>query len=89
MALGARPVSILKLVLREVLLILAAGVAVGVGVALASARLLQSLLFGLPARDTFTVVAAVGVLSAVALLAGYLPARRAMRVDPMVALRYE
>jgi putative ABC transport system permease protein len=88
-ALGAQPGSILGLVLREVLVILAAGVTLGVGIALASARLLQSLLFGLPARDTVTMVAAVGILSAVALLAGYLPARRAMRVDPMVALRYE
>jgi putative ABC transport system permease protein len=89
MALGAEPASILRLVLRDVALVLAAGVTVGVAVSLAGARLLQSLLFGLPARDTFTLLAAVGVLSAVALVAGYLPARRAMRVDPMVALRYE
>ena len=89
MALGAQPGSILRLVLREVLLILVVGVAIGVGVALGSVRLLQSLLFGMAAQDTYTMAVAVGVLSAVALVAGYLPARRAMRVDTMVALRYE
>ena len=89
MALGAQPASILRLVLREVLLILVVGVAIGVAVALGSVRLLQSLLFGMSALDTYTIAAAVGVLSVVALVAGYLPARRAMRADPMVALRYE
>jgi putative ABC transport system permease protein len=89
MALGAQPVSILRLVLGEVLVILGAGVAVGVAAALASVRLLQSFLFGLAARDATTILIAVGVLSMIALFAGYLPARRAMRVDPMVALRYE
>ena len=89
MALGAQPGSILRLVLREVLLILGTGVPIGVGVALASVRLLQRLLFGMAARDSYTMAAAVGVLSVVALVAGYLPARRAMRVDPIVALRYE
>jgi len=89
MALGAAPGSILRLVLRDVVAILLAGVVVGTGIALLSVQLLQTLLFGLAARDTLTMVLATGVLSLVAFIAGYLPARRASKVDPMVALRYE
>src|SRR2546429_9760993 len=80
MALGAQPGSILRLVLREVLLILVVGVAIGVGVALGSVRLLQSLLFGMAAQDTYTMAVAVGVLSAEELVAGELPTRRAIPV---------
>ena len=89
MALGAERGSILGLVMRDVVAVLAGGVAVGVGLSLAATRLLQQMLFGLGARDPLTIVAAACLLSAVALLAGYLPARRATKVDPMVALRYE
>ena len=89
MALGAQPGSILRLVMLDVIAVLAAGVVVGTGMSLASTRLLQEMLFGLGARDSLTIAIAIGVLSAVALLAGYLPARSATKVDPMVALRYE
>jgi len=89
MALGAEPGSILGLVMRSVIAVLAVGVVAGVGISLAATRVLQQLLFGLSPRDAFTIVAAVAVLSVVALIAGYLPARRATKVDPMVALRNE
>lgn len=89
MALGAQPTSILTLVIRELIAVLAGGLAAGILISLATTRLLQQMLYGLAPRDTTTMVLAVGVLSAVALLAGYIPARRAMRVDPMTALRQE
>ena len=88
-ALGAQPVSILQLVMRDVAAVLLWGLTAGVAISVATAQLLQRMLFGLPARDAFTLTVAVVTFSAVALLAGYLPARRAMRVDPIVALRYE
>jgi ABC-type antimicrobial peptide transport system permease subunit len=89
MALGAEPGSILRLVMRNVISVLTVGVVAGIGISLAATRVLQQLLFGLGPRDTVTMIAAVAVLSVVALIAGYLPARRATKVDPMVALRYE
>jgi ABC-type antimicrobial peptide transport system permease subunit len=89
MALGAPGGSILRLVMRDVIAVLVAGVVVGIGISLASTRLLQQMLFGLGPRDPATIMGAAAVLSAVALVAGFLPARRATRVDPMVALRHE
>jgi putative ABC transport system permease protein len=89
MALGASSGAILWAVLRKTLMLTLAGLAVGVPCALAASRLLGHMLFGVSANDPATLVAVAFALAAVATLAGYLPARRAMRVDPLVALRYE
>ena len=89
MALGAQPVSILLLVIKDVVAVLCGAIAVGVGISLATVRVLQGLLFELSPRDAITLTSATCILSVVALVASYLPARRATRVDPMVALRYE
>jgi predicted permease len=89
MALGAKPVDVLWLVMRESLLLVAAGTAIGVPVAFAAQRLVASMLFGLRPNEPVTLVGGVGLLLLVAALAGYLPARRASRIDPMISLRYE
>ena len=89
MALGAERMHVRWLVMREVLILVAVGIAIGVPAALLSSRLVASMLFGLRARDSASLLAAVAVMLAIAAIAGYLPARRASRVDPMVALRYE
>ena len=89
MALGAKPVNVLWLVMRESLWLVAVGTAIGVPVALASQRLVASMLFGLRPNEPVTLLGGVGLLLLVAALAGYLPARRASRIDPMVSLRYE
>jgi predicted permease len=89
MALGAMPESILRLVMRDVAMVLGAGIAAGVSISLLTASILQKLLFGLVSHDATTMIGAICVLAAVALTAAYLPARRAMRSDPMTALRYE
>ena len=88
-ALGAQPGDVSRLVLAYAGKLAAAGVLLGIAVALLLTRLLSSLLFGVTATDPWTYLAVAVLLSAVALLAGYLPARRAARVDPLVALRYE
>jgi putative ABC transport system permease protein len=89
LALGAPRGSILRLVMRDVLFVLAGGLTAGACLALATVGVLEKMLFGLAPHDTLTFLVAMGVLSVVAIVAGYLPARRAMRVDPMVALRHE
>jgi predicted permease len=89
MALGAAPGAILSLVMRDIIAVLAGGMVAGILISLAATRVLQQMLFGLGPRDATTMLLAAGVLTAVALLAGYLPARRATKADPMVALRYE
>ncbi|HKV48358.1 MAG TPA: FtsX-like permease family protein, partial [Candidatus Acidoferrales bacterium] len=89
MALGAQQKDVLGLVLRHGMKMALAGVAMGVAGALAVTRLLQTLLFSIKASDPLTIASAAVLVAFVALLACYIPARRAMRVDPMVALRHE
>jgi predicted permease len=88
-ALGAEPVSIRRLIMKDVVLVLAAGLTAGLVVAMMTVTALDKLLFGLEPRDTPTTLSSVMLLSAMALLAGYVPARRATRVNPAVALRSE
>ncbi len=89
MALGARPGAILQLVLRQALILAALGVAVGLIGAFAFTRVLSSLLFGVSATDLFTFVITALLLGGIALVASYIPARRAAKVDPMIALRHD
>jgi predicted permease len=89
MALGARRWDVVQMVMRESLLLVAIGVAIGFAAALAAGRLVATLLFGLAPTDTITIALAIGVMIVVSSFAGYLPARRASRVDPVVALHHE
>jgi predicted permease len=89
MALGAQRGHVLRQVLIESMILVAIGVAIGVAGALGTGRFVSTLLFGLDPTDIATIATATVVMSAVSALAGYLPARRASRVDPMVALHYE
>jgi predicted permease len=89
MALGAQQGSVLKLVLRQGILLAIVGAALGIGVALSVTRYLSSMLYDVHANDPLTMIAVAVLLVLVALAACYVPARRAMRVDPMVALRHE
>ena len=89
MALGAQPGDVLRLVTRECLMLLGIGLVIGVALALASTKIIASQLFEVQPNDPLTFAAVVAVLVIVALAACYIPARRAMKVDPMVALRYE
>jgi predicted permease len=88
-ALGAQSGDVLQMVLRQVAILVFVGVAIGVGTAFGLTRLMTSLLFGVTAHDPTTFAGVAVALICVALLASYIPARRAMRVDPVVALRYE
>jgi len=89
MALGAPRASIFRLVMREVAVILLAGALAGITISLPMFRLMQKFLFGLTPYDPVTLWCALALLAGVALVASYLPARRAMRIEPMIALRYE
>ena len=86
---GARPADVLRLVLRQGMLLVACGLLIGIVTALFATQLVGALLVGMSATDPLTFLLISLLLAGVAALAGYVPARRATRVDPMVALRYE
>ena len=89
MSLGADRRSIIALVLRESLLLLSIGLALGVALALGASRAAASMLFGLKPHDATTLITATVILAAIALAASYVPALRASKLDPMAALRNE
>ncbi len=89
MALGARREAVQSMVLRETLWLALIGLAIGLPCAIAASRLIATMLYGIGANDPVTLVTVSLVLLAVAAIAGFVPARRAMRLDPMVALRHE
>ncbi len=79
----------MRLILRQTLVLAGAGIVIGLAGAAGVTQLLTSMLFGVKATDSLTYTAVVALLVVAALVASYIPARRAMRVDPMIALRYE
>ncbi|SRR6266571_5321384 len=88
-ALGAQSADVLMLILWQALRLAIAGIALGLGASLALARLMTGLVFGVSVTDPVTFAAVAVLLSGVAFFAACIPARRAIKVDPMVALRYE
>lgn len=89
MALGAQRLDMLRMILRQSFTLVLAGVAVGILASMALTRLLSTMLYGVRATDVLTYAGVVGLLAVAAALASYIPARRAMKVDPIVALRHE
>jgi predicted permease len=89
MAIGAERSDVLALVMRESMALVAVGVAIGLAIAAAAGRLVESQLYGVAAIDPVSMLLAVATMIAVSAFAGYVPARRASRVDPITALRYE
>jgi putative ABC transport system permease protein len=89
MAMGAQAADVLRMVVGQGMKLAIAGTVIGVALAVAIARVISSMLFGVTARDPLTFAATSLVLISVALLACYLPARRAAKVDPTIALRHE
>ena len=89
MAMGAHPSEVLRLILGEATRMAAGGIVIGIVGSLAVTRLMSTLLFSVSATDPFTFAGVAVFLSLVTLAASYIPAQRAMRVDPMTALRHE
>ena len=89
MALGARRGGVIWMVLRQVFVLASVGLAIGLPIALAASKLVESFLFGMKPDDPLSIAAAIMVLVSAAVIAGYAPARRASKIDPMVALRHE
>jgi predicted permease len=89
MALGAARSNVSWLILREIVFLVTIGIAIGIPITLAGSRFVTTMLYGLKGTDPISLAAAVVFLLAIAAIAGYLPARRASKVDPMIALRYE
>jgi ABC-type antimicrobial peptide transport system permease subunit len=89
MALGAQRGTVVRAVLGEVFVLVAVGLAISVPAALGTSQFVESLLFGMKPNDPLALTLAVAILMGAALLAGYVPARRASRIDPMTALRHE
>ena len=89
LALGAQRKDVLNLVLHEGLLLIGIGLAVGIPLSLAGSRMLHSFLFGLKGTDPVSLAMVIALLGVVGAIAGFIPARRATKVNPVVALRYE
>jgi len=89
MALGANRADVLRLVVGDGLLLCAIGLLAGLPASFATTRVLSSFLYGTKSGDPLALVTVASLLSAVAILASYIPARRAMRIDPLVALKYD
>jgi ABC-type antimicrobial peptide transport system permease subunit len=89
MALGAQPTGVMVLVLKDAAWLVLAGMGIGIPAALASSRLISSMVYGVSGNDPHIVLVSCLILLSVATLAGYIPARRAARIEPMLALRSE